>query len=193
MTFILKHRPSWFARRRFPGLRLWPWLLVALLGGWLARAQENPPPDYQVKAAFLYHFGQFVEWPTNAFAATNAPLVVGVCGGDPFHGDLERMVAGQDINGHPVIVRPIKALSDFKGCHILFIAASQKAQVRELLKAVNGAGVLTVGETDDFIRAGGMINFIIEDSQVHFQINNKAARSAGLNISSKLIKLARPG
>jgi hypothetical protein len=158
-----------------------------------ATAQETRPSEYQVKAAFLLNFGKFVEWPTNAFACTNAPLVIGVFGNDPFHGDLEGVAAGQNINGHPVIVRQIKALPDLKACHILFIAASEKTRERELLKAVEGTGVLTVSETDDFIRAGGMINFIIEDSQVHFQINNNAARTARLSISSKLIKLARPG
>ena len=168
-------------------------MLLALLGCWPARSEEIRPPDYQVKAAFLYHFGQFVEWPTNAFADARSPLVIGVYGDDPFHGDLERMVAGQNINGHPVVIRHIKTLPDLKGCHILFIAAPEKGRDRELLKAVNSAGVLTVGEMDDFIQAGGMINFIIEDSQVHFQINNNAARAAGLNISSKLIKLGRPG
>ncbi|MGA2853345.1 MAG: YfiR family protein [Verrucomicrobiota bacterium] len=193
MTFILKCHPAWFARRRSPVLWLWPLLLAALLGCLPARSQEARPPDYEVKAAFLYHFGQFVEWPTNVFADTNAPLVIGVVGDDPFHGDLERMVAGQNINGRPIVVRPVRALPDLKTCQILFIAASQKAQMRELLKAVEGAGVLTVGETGDFIQAGGMINFIIENSEVHFQINNNAARAAGLNISSKLIKLGRSG
>jgi hypothetical protein len=192
MTFILQRHPASFARGRLPVLRLWT-LLLALLGCWPAWSEEIRPPDYQVKAAFLYHFGQFVEWPTNAFADARSPLVIGVYGDDPFHGDLERMVAGQNINGHPVVIRHIKTLPDLKGCHILFIAAPEKGRDRELLKAVNSAGVLTVGEMDDFIQAGGMINFIIEDSQVHFQINNNAARAAGLNISSKLIKLGRPG
>ena len=168
-------------------------LFAALASVGTVSAQPDRPPDYRIKAAFLYHFGQFVEWPANAFANAGSPLIIGVLGDDPFHGDLEGITAGKSINGHPVVVRHIKALSDVKGCHILFIAASEKDQEREVLKSMDGASVLTVGETDDFIQAGGMINFIIEDSQVHFQINNDAARAVGLKISSKLIKLSRPG
>jgi YfiR/HmsC-like len=164
---------------------------LALFAGGRARAQDGQPSEYQVKAAFLLNFGKFVEWPAGAFASANAPLVIGVFGDDPFHGDLKGMAAGQHINGHPVLVRRIKALADLKNCQILFIPAAQKAQAREVLKAAGNAGVLTVGETEDFIQAGGMINFIIEHSQVHFEINNEAARSAGLKISSKLLALAR--
>lgn len=187
MNFMFQRRRSQFAR----GLALAGLVLLALPGSRPALAQEGAPSEYQVKAAFLYHFGQFVEWPTNAFAGDRAPLVIGVFGGDPFHGDLERLVANQNINGHPIVVRQIKALPDLPGCQILFITAAAKNQEHDVLNAVSGKSVLTVGETEGFCEAGGMINFVIEDQQVHFDINNAAAKAVGLKISSKLLALAQ--
>jgi hypothetical protein len=188
MNFIFKHGPP-----RFAMVSLLAGLMFLALAGVVqsARAQESPPSEYQVKAAFLFNFGKFVEWPTNAFANAESPLVIGVFGGDPFHGDLERLVAGQKIAGHPVVVRQTSALPDLKGCHILFIPAAAKEREREALQAAGGACVLTVGEFYGFCEAGGMVNFVIEDRQVHFDINNDAVKAAGLKISSKLLTLAR--
>jgi hypothetical protein len=107
MTVNLKRCPLRFARMRRPALWLGFLLQAVLLGHWPAQAQENRPPDYRVKAAFMYNFGKFVDWPDAAFAGPNAPLVIGVLGGDAFHGDCERFVANKSINGHPVIRRPV--------------------------------------------------------------------------------------
>jgi len=199
MTVNLKRRPLRFARMRRPALWLGFLLQAALLGHWPAQAQENRPPDYRVKAAFLYNFGKFVEWPAAAFASTNAPLVIGVLGGDPFHGDCERIVANKSINGHPVIVRqighPISAgqtpdYSDLKSCHILFISASGPGNLPDILDALKGAGVLTVTDNPDHFAASGVIiNFVMENESVRFEINDDAARRAGLKISSKLLML----
>lgn len=157
-----------------------------------AQAQEEASPtDYQVKALYLFNFGKFVDWPTNAFADAQAPLVIGIFGDDPFHGYLDQIVGRDKINGHPVEIRRISSLPDLKRCQILFIAASSERQEHEILDATKDLNMLTVGESKDFIRNGGMIQFIIEDRRVHFEINNEAARSAGLKISSKLLTLAR--
>ena len=188
MNFIFQCCPSRCGRVLLRCLLLW----AALVCAPAVLAQEARLPDYQVKAAFLYNFGKFVEWPDGTFAATNAPLVIGVLGPDPFHGDLERLTANQFINGHPIVVRQIKAGADLKSCHLLFLAVPEKEAVRDALKSLEGARVLTVGETDNFLAAGGMIQFIIEGHQVHFAINNTAARHAGLKISSKLLTLASP-
>ena len=188
MTLLFQCRPSRCGRVLLRCLLLWATLVCAPA----VLAQEARLPDYQVKAAFLYNFGKFVEWPDGVFAATNAPLVIGVLGTDPFHGDLERLAANQHINGHPIVVRPIKTDSDLNKCHILFLATLEKAEVRDALKTLDGASVLTVSETDNFLAAGGMIQFLIENRKVHFAINNEAARHAGLKTSSKLLALARP-
>jgi hypothetical protein len=199
MIVILKRGPFPFAQMRRVALLLGFLLQTALPGLWPARAQENRPPDYRVKAAFVYNFGKFVDWPATAFASTNAPLVIGVLGGDPFHGDCERIVANKSINGHPVIVRqishPVSAgqapgYSDLKGCHILFINASESGNLPGILDALKDTSVLTVtDDLDHFAASGVIVNFVMENGSVHFEINDDAARRAGLKISSKLLML----
>lgn len=156
-----------------------------------APAQERPT-EYQAKAAFLEKFCQFVEWPEHAFAGDGSPLVIGVFGENPFRDALENLAAKDTINGHAIVVRQIKSPPDLKGCHVVFIPASVKAREPEALASVSGLGILTVGETDDFIQHGGMINFVVDNSRIRFEINDAAARRAGLKISSKLLALARP-
>jgi hypothetical protein len=199
MTVNIQRGSLRFAQKRRPGLLLVLLLQAALLGRWPAQAQENRPPDYRVKAAFLYNFGKFVEWPDAAFASTNAPLVIGVLGGDPFHGDCERIVGNKNINGHPVIVRQIShsvsagqasGYPDLKSCHILFISASGSDNLPDILDALKGAKVLTVTDNlDHFATSGVIINFVMENQSVRFEINDEAARRAGLRISSKLLML----
>src|SRR5579885_613099 len=163
-------------------------LLLSVAG---ARAQESRPPEYDVKAAFLLNFAKFVEWPTNAFADAQAPLVIGVLNSDPFRGSLQAIVAGRKIGGRPVTVRILHTPAEATNCHVLFIPAAAQKQIPAALEAARRARVLTVGETPGFCEAGGMIDFVIENHQVHFDINNKAAQAAGLKISSKLLTLAR--
>ena len=170
---------------------IWTLLLTLLVGPHPARAQENRASEYRVKAAFLLSFGKFVEWPASAFAGTNAPLVIGVVGRDPFHGDLERIVEGRQISGHPLVIRQIAASSELKECHLLFISASEKPRLKDHLRAVQGASVLTVSETDQFLKAGGIINFVVENEKIRFEINDAAANQVRLKISSKLLALAR--
>jgi hypothetical protein len=165
--------------------------IVLLLSGTGARAQESRPSEYDVKAAFLLNFAKFVEWPTNAFADAQAPLVIGVLNSDPFRGGLQAMVAGRKIRGRPVTVRILHTPAEATNCHVLFIPAAARKQIPAALEAVRHTRVLTVGETPGFCEAGGMIDFVIENHQVHFDINNKAAQAAGLKISSKLLTLAR--
>ena len=188
MNFILQRRRSRSVWN--PALAGLMFLVLTLAAG--APAQEEKPSDYQVKAAFLFNFGKFVEWPTNAFAGAQSPLVIGVLGDDPSHGDLERVLAGRSIGLRRVEIREVQSPSELSGCQIVFITSIvPSAGMREALKNLDGASVLTVGETDGFCEAGGMINFVIENHQVHFDINNGAAVAVKLKISSKLITLAR--
>jgi len=149
------------------------------------------PMAYEVKAAFLERFGKFVEWPETAFADSQVPLVIGIVGSDPFHGVLEDLAANERINGHRVEIRHLDDVAGLKSCHILYIPAGEKNRERELLDAVAGAGVLTVSDIDDFCASGGMIQFVLENDRVHFEVNNDVARAAGLKISSKLLTLAK--
>lgn len=163
--------------------------LLIPLGFW-GYAQDAAPSEYQIKAAFLFNFAKFVEWPTQAFANPQSPIVIGVLGKNVFGDDLERTIRDKKINSHPFEFKQCHALEEATNCQILFISASEKERLPEILDGLHGKSVLTVSETDGFIKAGGMINFVIENNRVHFQINDEAAKQAGLKISSKLLSLA---
>ena len=182
---------GWSATQLYLAFWIFTFLLFAGSGDGLA--QSEVPSEYQVKAAFLYNFGKFVEWPDNVFADPRAPFVIGVFGSDPFQGDLDRIVAGKSINGHSVVVRLVTSVDGLKGCNIVFVSLAQEKKAAEISAALAGTKVLTVTENmKHFAESGFMINFVVEDEHIGFQINNAAATRAGLAVSSKLLSLARP-
>lgn len=152
--------------------------------------QESTTEEYKVKAVFLFHFAQFVDWPADDFAGERAPLIIGILGDDPFGSYLDEVVAGEVINGHPLEVRRFHSPEDIDECHILFVNGDGLGQLRASLRNLRDRTVLTVGDNPAFIRAGGMIRFLSEDSKIRLQINPEAARASGLTISSKLLRLA---
>ncbi len=156
----------------------------------VAHAQQAPPSEYQLKAAFLYNFAKFVEWPPEAFPDPATPFTIGIIGQDPFSGDLERTVKAKTARGHPFAIKQIKSLSELKTCQILFVCASERKRLPDILTALGDASVLTVSELERFMQSGGMINFLMEGHKVRFEINDAAARRVGLRISSKLLSLA---
>jgi hypothetical protein len=169
-------------------------LLCLLLLGGQARGQPSPPSEYQVKAAFVLNFAKFVEWPATAFPGPSAPLVIGILGQNPFQDDLARMVANRAIDAHPLQLKEFHSPAEATNCHVLFVSTSESKRLPVVFKALTGASVLTVGEVEGFTETGGMINFFREGTKIRFQINQGAATSAGLKISSKLLSLAsRPG
>jgi hypothetical protein len=155
------------------------------------RAQSPTAKEYQVKAAFLYNFAKFVEWPPSSFADAVAPLRICIFGQDPFGQSLHDIINNRSINGRKLEVDRVVDLPHARSCHILFIALSEKASVKQILEGLRGAGVLTVGDTKDFVGQGGMINFILEDDRVKFEVSPAAAERAGLKISSKLLSVAK--
>jgi hypothetical protein len=165
--------------------------LVWLLSVGDGRAQESQPTEYQIKAAFLFNFAKFVEWPPAAFAEATSPMIIGILGDNPFGEDLEKTVSNKTVNNRPITIKKeFRSLADATNCHMLFISTSEKQRLPEIFKALRGASVLTVGETDRFTETGGMINFVLEGNKTRFQINEATAKSAGLKISSKLLSLA---
>jgi hypothetical protein len=146
--------------------------------------------EYQVKAAFLFNFAKFVDWPSRKFTEPDSPLIIGIVGSDPFGALLEEQVQDQQINDRTVVVRHIQSMEELRKCHMIFVCRSEAERLGPILSEVRGDNVLTVGETDKFISRGGMINFVVTDGQVHFEINDSATRHAGLKISSKLENLA---
>lgn len=144
-----------------------------------------------MKAAFLFHFAQFVEWPVNAFPDTNSPLVYCTLGDDPFHGVLDASLKGKTIGTRPVRAWHLKETQNVHGCHILFLGASEKKSTPTVLSSVQGKPVLTVGETEHFVTSGGIIGFCLVENKVRFAINLDNAERGRLKISSRLLSLAR--
>jgi len=163
-------------------------LLSCCLSAW---AQDNSPPEYRLKAAVLYNFAKFVEWPTDAFPDTNSLFCIGVLGEDPFHGEIEATVKDKNVSGRPVVVRHCKNATEGRSCHILFISQSERRRLGPILATLKGAPTLTVSELERFLQAGGMVLFTMEQHRVRFEINDAAARAEGLHISSKLLNLAK--
>lgn len=163
-------------------------LLVAALP---AVGRGSAANEYQVKAAFLYHFVEFTEWPSSAFANKQAPIVVATLGADPFHGSLEQACAGKSISGRMLVVKHFSKATDVRDCQVLFIASGSDDEFPTALAASGPAGLLTVGETERFMSAGGIIRFYEEDNRVRFEINSAAAARAHLQISAKLLRLAK--
>lgn len=164
-------------------------LLAATFGAGVARAQDVS--DVQVKAAFLYNFARFVEWPHDAFAGPGAPIFLGVIGNNSFARTLEQTVRGRLINGRPILVKVLTADGDLKSCHILYVQSMSDRRTSAILANTVGASVLTVGDSEHFAHIGGVINFFVQDSRVRFEINPDAAERAHLRISAKLLALAR--
>jgi hypothetical protein len=165
--------------------------LVSLSGGSPAWAQANPSVEYQVKAAFLYNFAKFVEWPPESFADQNAPIVLGVISDNVFGKLLTEVTAGKSVNGRPVVVKQFKEGQDLRSCHIVFVSSSNEKHVIKILESLKDSSVLTIGETSGFIQAGGIINFFIEENKVRLEINLDAATRARVKISAKVIAVAR--
>ena len=155
------------------------------------RGQVSPLSNDQVKAAFLYNFARFVEWPPEAFAGPKDAINIGVVGNDAFAALLTHAVEGKVVQGRLLLIRKWRPNQSPQCCNILFISSSLDGSLKEILQKIKGESVLTVGETDGFAQQGGMINFILTDNKVRFEINRKNAETAGLKISSKLLALAK--
>jgi hypothetical protein len=162
-------------------------LPVATFSG---HGEERIPNEYQVKAAFLFNFAKFVEWPADAFDGPDAPFILGVLGDNPFGSALGR-IKGKTANGRKLLVYHFKEVDDINECHILFVSASEKEHLAKIFKALKHANILLVGDMENFAGQGGMINFIVKDQKIGFEINVDAVGSGNLIVSSKLLSLAK--
>jgi YfiR/HmsC-like len=155
-----------------------------------ARAQSNDD-EYRVKAAFLFHFAQLVDWPADSLKGADNSLLLCTLGADPFQGALESTVEGKAIGNRVIRIRHLKQAQDMQGCRILFLGKAQSKGLPTLLADLRNVPILTVGETPGFLAAGGMISFLLEENKVRFEINLNAAQSAGLKVGSRLLILAQ--
>jgi hypothetical protein len=161
---------------------------LLLAGAGKRTGAQTAAEEYRVKAAFIFHFAQLVEWPPEK--GTDNSLVLCTLGEDPFQGVLEGTVAGKAI-GHRILrVRHLGQPEGMQACQIVFLGRAQSKQIPTLVSTLHQAPVLTVGETAGFLDAGGMIDFLLEDNKVRFEVNLHAAESADLKIGSRLLVLA---
>ena len=164
-------------------------LALALAGGCLP-AEPPVADEYPVKAAFLFNFAKFVEWPAAAFKGPEDPVAICVLGQNPFGTALEDVVRDKTVANRAFVVRGVLNTQQATTCQILFVSASERKRFRILLDELKGRSILTVGEGDDFTANGGIINFRLKDARVRIEIDAGAANRAGLHISSKLLSLA---
>jgi YfiR/HmsC-like len=169
------------------------WLILGMLvlAPCCALAQDDGEPEYRVKLAFLYNFTQFIEWPTEAFSAPAAPLVICVAGRNPFQGEVDRGSRRRTADGHPIQIKQLGPTDDPRACQMIFVRSSAKRATGKMLEAVRGSSTLTVGESADFAAQGGVINFTLAESRLGFEINLDAALQTRAVISSKLLALAK--
>lgn len=162
--------------------------LLAFASLAVARATDA---EYAVKAAWLFNFAKYCEWPAAAFSREDTPIVVGVLGADPFGPALEQAVGGKTINNRKVTFLRSNRLEDLQPAHILFVTRAEKPRLRELLTELARRPVLTVSDLPGFTEAGGGIYLFAEEDSVRFFINNEAAEKAGLRLRAQLIRLSR--
>lgn len=148
------------------------------------------PTEYEVKAAFIYNFAKYVQWPSSGSDA-KAPFVIAVIGKDPFGAMLDDVMHGQSVQRRAIVVRRLARIEDVASCDILFVCASERRNLQKIFEALRHTPVLTIADMDQFAELGGMINLIIEENRVRFEMNPAAIQRAGLKPGSPLFRLGR--
>jgi hypothetical protein len=174
-------------------------ILPILLAALSLNAQNTSgSAEYLIKAGFIYNFANLVQWPSSSFAQPDSPIVIVILGEDHFGTTLDRASDGKKVNSRPFVLKRAKSISELqrtlgpqKDCQILYVSSSEMPHLNDAIQMLKGVPVLTIGETPGFARNGGIINLILEDNKVRFEVNVAAAKEADLNISSRLLALAR--
>jgi len=166
-------------------------ICAVLVGLILGLAPAQAAPEYEVKAAFLYNFAKFIDWPGSTATNLSAPFVLGIVGEDPFGDRLAGIAQHEKIKGRTMEIRHYRPGDDLTGCQVLFVARAETARAQDLLRLAQEKSILSVGEDEEFLDQGGMIAFAIVEKNVRFDINAKAMGKAELKCSSKLLAIAR--
>jgi len=170
-------------------LRLLFFFCLSVAASWAQHpvTAQGQPSEYQVKAAFLYHFAKFVEWPVSRLEKPG--FVVCLIGEDPFGADLEKILGNKMINDQAILIERIAKPEAIAGCHLLFVSRSEFGRLGEVVTVSRRNHVLTVGETAAFTEGGGIVAFVLEENKVRFAVNQRSSLKSGLKISSKLLRL----
>lgn len=169
-------------------------ILAWFLGSpvWLARAAEDAGlSEHRIKAAYLYQFARYVEWPEGSFAEPDAPLTIAVVGADEIAAELSQMVAGRTVDGRTISVKRLKAGDALADIHVLFIARGASAPLLQVAQSARSRSILTVTESVEAFARGSIINFTATDRRVRFEISLAAAEKSGLKLSSRLLAVAQ--
>ena len=172
------------------------WLCIVSL--WLAVcaspsawSQTEQTVQYPLKLAFVYNMTKFVEWPPGAFSGASAAVVICIAGHDPFPDDVKRQIRSRTSGGRPIDIRKIAAMDNPEGCHVVFISDAEQKNTAAILASAENSSALIVGESEGFVERGGVVNLVIQNAKLHFEINTSAAARKHLIISSRLLTLAR--
>ena len=165
-------------------------LAAPFLSAFSAPSDPQTPTEYQIKAAYLFNFLKFVEWPDDPPSDPHGKWVVGFVGDSPVGDELTRLVEGKSVLGRDLQVKKLLPADNLRACNIVFISESEKKRLPAILAALHGSSVLTVADMDGFVSSGGMIQFVVEDARVRVTIDVDATNRARLKVSSKLLVLA---
>lgn len=148
--------------------------------------------EYRIKAAYLYQFGRYVEWPDKTFPSPETPFTIGILDQDPVAADLDHIAQIKKIQDRPIQIRRFSSANDIRACNILYLSSMLEPETQaEAMRRVAGKGILLVGDADGFLARGGVIQFILEGNRIRVVISRKAAEREGLKISAKLLQVAR--
>jgi hypothetical protein len=156
-----------------------------------SRADGDSSREYQLKAAFIFNFLPFIEWPADAFEGEKSPLIIGVVGADPFRGSLDMILKDKTVAGRPVVLKHFSDLGSVEKCQLLFVSSGEAGRMSEAHKKLDAMHILTVGDSDNFTRLKGAVRFYKEDNKIRFEVNTAALERAKLKVSAKLLKLAK--
>jgi YfiR/HmsC-like len=180
----MRQRHEWRACKLLLCIALWQEM------GDLPAIQAQVATEYQVKAAYVYAFTKFVEWPPSKLSSTTSAIQICVFNNPGLELELSRLISGKSVAGHSMIVRAVKGEEALRECHVLFISSGSASTLRHILESVQGASILTIGEKQGFLDAGGIINLVSQDAHVRFQVNRRAAKAAGIHVSARLLSVA---
>jgi len=165
-------------------------VVLCCLVSWTAETEGETVKDYDLKAVFLFNFVQFVEWPTETFRDPKAPIVIGILEDDLVEKSLDQVVRNEMIRNRKLAVKRYQNVDEIDSCQILFFSRSKSGDCEKIFSDLKGKPVLTVGESEEFSSAGGMIRFLTDQNKIRLRINTEATKAAGLKMSSKLLKAA---